>query len=229
MQTLFLIASLKIITMYRKLLLIIVINGFLLVQGISQSAVDNKFRTIDGTFNNISNPSWGATGSNLVRLGKASYQDGIYQPYTSRISGRAVSNEIFAQDDIDILDPSNLSDFCWVFGQFIDHEFGLTPNNTERFDISVPPGDIWFDPNDSGNAVIQMKRNIFDKTTGLCMVTITSYTQLQKRDSQGIQLQKLVRQLHGRRVRRDVRLQRKLRHLSPKCQRTQRQLRRDSA
>ena len=166
MQTLFLIASLKIITMYRKLLLIIVINGFLLVQGISQSAVDNKFRTIDGTFNNISNPSWGATGSNLVRLGKASYQDGIYQPYSARISGRAISNEIFAQDDIDIKDPSNLSDFCWVFGQFIDHEFGLTPNNTEKFDISVPPGDIWFDPNDSGNAVIQMKRNIFDKTTG---------------------------------------------------------------
>jgi len=166
LQTLFFIASLKIITMYRKLLLIIVINGFLLVQGISQSAVDNKFRTIDGTFNNISNPSWGATGSNLVRLGKASYQDGIYQPYSARISGRAISNEIFAQDDIDIKDPSNLSDFCWVFGQFIDHEFGLTPNNTERFDISVPPGDIWFDPNDSGNAVIQMKRNIFDKSTG---------------------------------------------------------------
>ncbi|MEY3323437.1 MAG: hypothetical protein RLZZ417_3020, partial [Bacteroidota bacterium] len=152
--------------MYRKLLLIILVNGLLTTPSHTQSPADNKFRTIDGTFNNRLNPSWGSTGSNLIRLGKANYQDGIFQPFTGRISGRAISNEIFAQDDIDIKDPSNLSDFCWVFGQFIDHEFGLTPNNTERFDIAVPPGDIWFDPNDSGNAVIQMRRNLFDKKTG---------------------------------------------------------------
>lgn len=152
--------------MYRKLLLIILVNGLLTTPSHTQSPADNKFRTIDGTFNNRLNPSWGSTGSNLIRLGKANYQDGIFQPFTGRISGRAISNEIFAQDDIDIKDPSNLSDFCWVFGQFVDHEFGLTPNNTERFDIAVPPGDIWFDPNDSGNAVIQMRRNLFDKKTG---------------------------------------------------------------
>lgn len=153
-------------TMYQKLFLLILVNGLLFELGFSQASLDNKCRTIDGTFNNLSNPSWGATGTNLVRLGKAAYQDGIFQPFTGKISGRVVSNEIFAQDEIDIKDPSNLSDFCWVFGQFIDHEFGLTPNNTERFDISVPPGDIWFDPNDKGNAVIQMKRNLFDKNSG---------------------------------------------------------------
>ncbi len=152
--------------MYRNLLLIVLINGLLTTSGISQSTADSKFRTIDGSFNNRLNPSWGSSGSNLIRLGKANYLDGIFQPFTSKITGRAVSNEIFAQDDIDIKDPSNLSDFCWVFGQFIDHEFGLTPNNTERFDIAVPPGDIWFDPDDTGNAVIQMKRNLFDKKTG---------------------------------------------------------------
>ena len=152
--------------MYQKLLLLILVNGLLFELGFSQTSLDNKSRTIDGTFNNLSNPSWGSTGSNLIRLGKAAYQDGIFQPFTSRISGRAISNEIFAQDEIDIKDPSNLSDFCWVFGQFIDHEFGLTPNISERFDIAVPPGDIWFDPNDKGNAVIPMKRNLFDKNTG---------------------------------------------------------------
>lgn len=152
--------------MYPKLLLLILVNGLLFELGFSQASLDNKCRTIDGTFNNLSNPSWGATGTNLVRLGKAAYQDGIFQPFTGRISGRVISNEIFAQDEVDIKDPSNLSDFCWVFGQFIDHEFGLTPNNSERFDISVPPGDIWFDPNDEGDAVIQMKRNLFDKNSG---------------------------------------------------------------
>jgi hypothetical protein len=153
-------------TMNQKLLLLILVNGLLFELGFSQTSLDNKCRTIDGTFNNLSNPSWGATGSNLIRLGKAAYQDGIFQPFTGRISGRVISNEIFAQDEIDIKDPSNLSDFCWVFGQFIDHEFGLTPNNSERFDIAVPPGDIWFDPNDEGNRVIQMKRNLFDKNSG---------------------------------------------------------------
>jgi hypothetical protein len=152
--------------MYQKLLLLILVNGLLFELGYSQASLDNKCRTIDGTFNNLSNPSWGATGSNLIRLGKAAYQDGIFQPFTGKISGRVISNEVFAQDEIDIKDPSNLSDFCWVFGQFIDHEFGLTPNNSERFDISVPPGDIWFDPNDMGNAVIEMKRNLFDKNSG---------------------------------------------------------------
>lgn len=152
--------------MCQKLLLLILVNGLLFELGFSQASLDNKCRTIDGTFNNLSNPSWGATGSNLIRLGKAAYQDGIFQPFTGRISGRVISNEIFAQDEIDIKDPSNLSDFCWVFGQFIDHEFGLTPNNSETFDISVPSGDIWFDPNDEGNVVIQMKRNLFDKKSG---------------------------------------------------------------
>lgn len=153
-------------TISQKLLLLVLVNGLLFELGFSQASLDNKCRTIDGTFNNLSDPSWGATGTNLVRLGKAAYQDGIFQPFTGRISGRVISNEIFAQDEVDIKDPSNLSDFCWVFGQFIDHEIGLTPNNTERFDISVPPGDIWFDPNDEGNAVIQMKRNLFDKNSG---------------------------------------------------------------
>lgn len=152
--------------MYQKLWLIIFVNGLFFNLGFSQTPEAYKFRTIDGTFNNILNPSWGASGSNLVRLGNAAYQDGIFQPYSGKISGRVVSNIVFAQDDLDIQDPSNLSDFCWVFGQFIDHEFGLTPNNSERFDISVPSGDIWFDPNDLGNAVIQVKRNQFDKNTG---------------------------------------------------------------
>jgi hypothetical protein len=142
------------------------LSGIIIQKVISQSPSDNKFRTIDGTFNNLLNPNHGSAGSNLVRLGKAAYLDGISQPFTSKISGRAISNEVFAQDDLDIKDPGNLSDFCWVFGQFIDHEIGFTPNNAERFDIAVPPGDIWFDPNDSGNAVIGMKRNLFDRKTG---------------------------------------------------------------
>jgi hypothetical protein len=152
--------------MYLRFHLFIIVNGFLITLGISQASELNKCRTIDGTFNNLANPTWGSAGTNLVRLGKADYQDGIFQPFTGRISGRVISNEIFAQDEIDIKDPTNLSDFCWVFGQFIDHEFGLTPNNSESFDISVPPGDFWFDPNDKGNQVIKMKRNLFDKSTG---------------------------------------------------------------
>ena len=167
--------------MYRNLFLIVLINGLLTTSGISQSTADSKFRTIDGSFNNRLNPTWGSSGSNLIRLGKANYLDGIFQPFTSKITGRAVSNEIFAQDDIDIKDPSNLSDFCWVFGQFIDHEFGLTPNNTERFDIAVPPGDIWFDPASQNPLFEDMKEPNWSALLAIPEVRLHLYGKTQAR------------------------------------------------
>lgn len=60
-----------------------------------------------------------------------------------------------------------LSDYCWVWGQFIDHDLGLTPDGiNEPAMIPVPAGDPWFDPMNTGTMMIPMMRNAFDPSTG---------------------------------------------------------------
>jgi hypothetical protein len=122
-------------------------------------------RTYDGTGNNPSN--WGSAGTDLLRLSPAAYGDGI-----SSLSGadrpgpRYISNAVCAQSQ-NMPNSLNLSDFIYGWGQFIDHDLDLTPaGNTEPIDIRVPPGDQWFDPNNTGNKVIPDFRSIFDPATG---------------------------------------------------------------
>ena len=127
----------------------------------------DRYRTIDGTLNNPDNPGWGAAGENLLRATTVGYADGIQLPSggATRPNPRYVSNLLFAQDS-PLKDPLNLSDYTWVFGQFIDHDIGITPEGDEPAMIAVPEGDPWFDPQRSGSAVIPMRRNVFDPETG---------------------------------------------------------------
>ncbi len=125
-----------------------------------------NYRTADGSFNNLINPNWGAAGTNLRRITDIGYSDGISSPAgQDRPNPRYLSNEIFSQENT-INDMLGLSDYCWVFGQFIDHDIGLTPDGNEPAMINVPTGDQWFDPFNSGNVVIPMLRNVFDPETG---------------------------------------------------------------
>lgn len=125
-----------------------------------------RYRKIDGSQNNLSNPMWGAVGDNLRRISTIGYADGVSAPGgMDRPNPRTISNALFAQSNI-INDPLVLSDFCWVWGQFLDHDFGLTPDGPEFFPISVPSGDALFDPFNTGQVMIPMHRNRFDPATG---------------------------------------------------------------
>ncbi len=124
------------------------------------------YRTYDGSMNNVDNPEWGQAGTNLQRIIPSDYTDGISSPAGwLRFNPRKISNTVFAQDD-PIFDPVGLSDFCWVFGQFIDHDIGLTPDGNEDVSISVQAGDEWFDPLGMGTAMIHVLRNVYDPETG---------------------------------------------------------------
>lgn len=126
----------------------------------------NKYRTIDGTFNNLNNTSWGSAGEDLKLIVPLAYSDGISAPAgLDRPNPRDVSNVVAEQIGTS-QDPFQLSDFCWVFGQFLDHDIGLTPDGNEFFPISVTAGDKWFDPFNTGQVMIPMRRNIFDPSTG---------------------------------------------------------------
>ncbi|MCB0548973.1 MAG: T9SS type A sorting domain-containing protein [Phaeodactylibacter sp.] len=132
----------------------------------AQTVDVQNYRTIDGRQNNPDNPDWGAAGTNLLQFTGVGYANYIDDPAgPDRPNPREISNRLFAQDGL-LNDPMNLSDFCWVWGQFIDHDIGLTPDGSEDASISVPEGDPWFDPFNTGQMKIPMKRNVFDPASG---------------------------------------------------------------
>ena len=131
--------------------------------------IDNReVRTIDGSLNNNANPLWGAAFTQLKRWGEPDYEDGVStMSGVNRPSARLISNNIHHQETGEVI-PNNFgtSDFVWQWGQFIDHDFGLTDGLEEIADISVPTGDPFFDPQSSGSATILFSRAIFDHDTG---------------------------------------------------------------
>ncbi len=124
------------------------------------------YRTYSGQYNNPNNPDWGAAGTDLLQVTPIGFADGIESPAgPSRPNPRLISNDMFSQPGL-INDPLSLSDFCWVWGQFIDHDIGITPDGPEPLIIPVPAGDPHFDPFGGGVAIIPMHRNIFNAASG---------------------------------------------------------------
>lgn len=106
-----------------------------------------EVRTYDGSNNNLSNPKWGATFTELSRLAPPAYADKIAAPAgAARQNPRKLSNALFAQDGV-FADQLGLSDFVWVFGQFIDHDLTLSEGNrAEPAMIPVNFPDVHFNP-----------------------------------------------------------------------------------
>ncbi|MEO0576232.1 MAG: peroxidase family protein [Pseudomonadota bacterium] len=131
--------------------------------------VDSReVRTFDGTSNNIANPTWGAAFTQLARWGAVDYEDGISAMAGSeRPSARVVSNNVVAQDEgQSIPNTFGTTDFLWQWGQFLDHDIGITDGAEESADIAVPTGDNFFDPDSTGQQVILFSRAFFDSSTG---------------------------------------------------------------
>src|SRR5262245_56597141 len=109
--------------------------------------LDTGFRSITGFGNNLANPDLGAANTDLIRIAPAAYADGISAPSgANRPGARFISNTLSDQtdptnpdEDLNILNAQALSDYIYVFGQFLDHDLDLTKDNSgQRFDI--PPG-----------------------------------------------------------------------------------------
>ncbi|MBT8207905.1 MAG: hypothetical protein KJO18_06505 [Acidimicrobiia bacterium] len=127
-------------------------------------------RTIDGSFNNVMHPIWGAVGVELKRTGPVGYADGVSEPAgPDRPSPRLISNLVVAQNGDDIPNTLGLSDFMWQWGQFLDHDIDETPITTpgEALDILVPAGDPWFDPQGTGTVAIPLDRSAWELVDGV--------------------------------------------------------------
>ncbi|WP_448551504.1 peroxidase family protein [Thalassotalea montiporae] len=129
---------------------------------------NREVRTIDGSFNNQTNTLWGSSFSHLARWAVADYEDGIASlAGAARPSARVVSNNIHAQEDGEIIPNTfGTTDFLWQWGQFLDHDIGVTDGVEEAADIAVPRGDTYFDPRGTGEQTILFSRALFDHNTG---------------------------------------------------------------
>lgn len=130
--------------------------------------VPAEVAAIDGVGNNLDNPDWGSSDTQLLRLTTVEYGDGIDDPAGSdRPSAREISNELGSQTE-SITNSHNMTDLVWLWGQFIDHDIDLTvgADPTESFNIEVPLGDVHFDPFNTGMAEIELSRSNYDTSTG---------------------------------------------------------------
>ena len=154
------------------------------------------FRTIDGTCNNLRNPSFGAINTQFSRLIPADYGDGI-STLRRGVNGKELPN---ARDVSRMVHGSNahranpnstqLSHLAMNFGQFIDHdttlaavkklECKLATQDPECINIEIPENDATF--RKRGVNFIEMERDAPVKPTSFCNLaprehinTITAY------------------------------------------------------
>lgn len=118
---------------------------------------------IDGVGNNAENEDWGSTDIELIRLSEADYADGIESPSgEDRPNAREVSNAIANQDE-SVLNDRQLTDYLWIWGQFLDHDIDLSEgaDPAEDFSVEVPLGDPLFDPFGTGTVEIPLSRTVY--------------------------------------------------------------------
>jgi len=112
------------------------------------AAAQAENRTYDGTGNNLAVPSMGAANTPVSRV---QYQPAYANAFGAMLSdaqrpnARTLSNALSAQTS-SIANARNLSNYVWAWGQFLDHDMGLSttisnPSINDMAPITVGPSD----------------------------------------------------------------------------------------
>ena len=99
-----------------------------------------EFRTLDGSSNNLSNENLGKAGNIYRRVGDANYANGDDIDNTLP-NARYVSNRVFNDLHVNLFSENNTSHLVFVWGQFLDHTFGLAGAGTEAANIAFDNND----------------------------------------------------------------------------------------
>lgn len=130
----------------------------LLFTSLSYSISAQFNRTIDGSGNNPFFSDYGQAGSQMPREGgQTSYVNGSQMP-DRVVNPRRISNLLCSQRET-LHSGHHLSAFVFSFLQFVDHDITLVEGGTEPAPIQVPAGDPYFDPLNTGQAVIPFTRS----------------------------------------------------------------------
>ncbi len=92
------------------------------------SCFHRKYRTTDGSCNNLDHPLWGVSETPFLRLMPAEYEDGIGLPVgwsQSKPSARLVSQRIIATKQVS--PSSKFTLMLMQIGQFLDHDMDIAP------------------------------------------------------------------------------------------------------
>ncbi|WP_203910780.1 peroxidase family protein [Rhizocola hellebori] len=87
-----------------------------------------EVQSLNGINNNPFSPSAGKAGANYLRIGSARYADGRSTPVTGP-NVRNVSNRVFNDTNVNVFSERGVSQWGFVWGQFLDHTFGLRQEN----------------------------------------------------------------------------------------------------
>ena len=83
-----------------------------------------EFSPMDGLGNNTEHPNWGQENRPYIRVAPSAYADGV-----AEIQGgppaRYISNRVFNDNGQNLFSENSVSQWGWVWGQFLDHTFGL--------------------------------------------------------------------------------------------------------
>ena len=128
------------------------------------------FRTIDGSNNNVADPTVNQAGTDFTRVGPANFADG-FNEMTPGPNPREISNIVVAQEDAgedgpNLTDDNGvaLSGMMYAWGQFIDHDLDLQKSaTTTDISIAVPADDQFLPP----GSIIPLTRAAIDPTTGV--------------------------------------------------------------
>jgi peroxidase len=126
-----------------------------------------QFRTIDGSDNNLSDPTLNQAGTDFARIGPANFADG-YDAMQPGPNPREISDIVVANGPTNAdlqVNGVALSGMMYAWGQFIDHDLDLEQAGTNTADISitVPPGD----PTLPDGTIIPLTRVAIDPATGV--------------------------------------------------------------
>ncbi|MEL6930476.1 MAG: peroxidase family protein [Cyanobacteria bacterium J06600_6] len=126
-----------------------------------------NFYSLDGTGNNLTNPDRGAVDSQLTNLSGLDYGDRLASSAgIDRPNARVISNTL-GQQNQSLPSDRGLTNFSWAFGQFLDHDLVLSPEDENSVvEIPVPAGDMQLDPEGTGQVSIALDRTAFVPGTG---------------------------------------------------------------
>ena len=127
-----------------------------------------NFPNADGSDVNIEHPEWGQAGTLLGRVADSSHDENAsWMGLSDLPNPREISNIVCAQPSV-IPDERGLSDFNWLWGQFITHEidFTLTQNGRVGENGTPEQANIEIDENDSvmgapGGSQIRFFRSLY--------------------------------------------------------------------
>jgi len=99
-----------------------------------------EVQSLSGVNNNPNNRNFGRAGQNYIRVVNSVYADGI-SAMRGGPNARFISNRIHNDSNVNIFSERGVSQWGFVWGQFIDHVFGLRDEAGETANIAFNSAD----------------------------------------------------------------------------------------